>query len=893
MNQNYNNNEYEIKDTDTMGYQSRYPLANTPGAELQQMNYKEWMDRCTNGESIDVFGDTAGAVRNTLIIGTGVAWALLGLIPVVGGPASAIAGLFNVLLPYWWPEQAGPPGTPQAQYTWKQLMAGAEDITNKKIQESAKSYATAQWQRVQTYQADFTQARCDWIQDRNNEIKKSRLQDAFDDFNDELQGSMPFFRVQGFEVQMLSMYAQAANMHLLLLRDVVQNGLSWGFLQSEVDRYYLNPQGNQGLLQLLGTYTNYCIDWYNKGLQEQYATGDWNKFNNFRTTMTIAVLDTVSVWPTFDPRQYALPTKSQLTRMVYTPRVGDTARSYRPSQPINAQENSIVSIPRLFAWLREVEASTPRETPGSSYSMIWYKQTFQNTLGGSQWSISKGTTSADDVRTMLTIPSPQFQDDVLKIKNRFYNYLGPFDDYTVDKWTFSLTHSADQNFEMNPYASDITRLYGLPCRGQDSGICEPCDEEHPCINEPPNTTMPCEDKQLYSHRLSYIGAGENTYSKNNLTYFGYGWTHVSADAHNLVDVKKITQIPAVKGSSISGDARVIKGSGSTGGDLIKLSTGGSVTVKVTMPISVSKQTQWYQIRMRYANDETNLLRLVVKSDFEEWSRVQQLPGTYLGEELIFQSFAYRNLVDGIATYEEKYILELTLENLGNPNDIDINTNLLIDKIEFIPIEGSVGEYKANQAVEEARKVVNALFTGAAKNALKLNVTDYAVDQASNLVECVSDEFHAQEKMILLDQVKFAKRLSQTRNLLHYGDFESSNWSGENGWKTSHHVHVTANNPIFKGRYLHMPGVTSSPFSNTVYPTYVYQKVDESKLKSYTRYLVRGFVGNSKDLELLVERYGKDVHVEMDVPDDIRYTLPMNECGGFDRCKSASDQTRTP
>ncbi|WP_257145446.1 hypothetical protein, partial [Bacillus cereus] len=42
---------------------------------------------------------------------------------------------------------------------------------------------------------------------------------------------------------------------------------------------------------------------------------------------------------------------------------------------------------------------------------------------------------------------------------------------------------------------------------------------------------------------------------------------------------------------------------------------------------------------------------------------------------------------------------------------------------------------------------------------------------------------------------------------------------------------------------------SPQFSNNIYPTYAYQKVDESKLKSYTRYLVRGFVGNSKDLEL--------------------------------------------
>ncbi|WP_257205158.1 toxin Cry1Ac domain D-VI-related protein, partial [Bacillus cereus] len=65
------------------------------------------------------------------------------------------------------------------------------------------------------------------------------------------------------------------------------------------------------------------------------------------------------------------------------------------------------------------------------------------------------------------------------------------------------------------------------------------------------------------------------------------------------------------------------------------------------------------------------------------------------------------------------------------------------------------EYQAKQDLEKAREAVNALFTSDAKNDLKLNITDYAVDQAANLVECVSEDFHAQAKRILLDQVKFA------------------------------------------------------------------------------------------------------------------------------------------
>ncbi|PEA06278.1 hypothetical protein [Bacillus cereus] len=156
MNQNDSNNEYEILSNGYMACQPRYPFAQAPGSEFQGINYKDWMNMCTNGEAGDIFGDIAGAIRNGLIIGTGIAWALLGLIPAYG------------------------------------------------------------------------------------------------------------------------------------------------------------PQHPQ------------CVRWYNTGLQEQYDTRYWSKFNNFRTTMTISVLDTVAVWPTFNPKLYTLPTKSQLTRMVYTQKVGAT-----------------------------------------------------------------------------------------------------------------------------------------------------------------------------------------------------------------------------------------------------------------------------------------------------------------------------------------------------------------------------------------------------------------------------------------------------------------------------------------------------------------------------------------------------------------------------------------
>ncbi|MGG1151499.1 NPP1 family protein [Bacillus wiedmannii] len=179
----------------------------------------------------------------------------------------------------------------------------------------------------------------------------------------------------------------------------------------------------------------------------------------------------------------------------------------------------------------------------------------------------------------------------------------------------------------------------------------------------------------------------------------------------------------------------------------------------------------------------------------------------------------------------------------------------------------------NQNIAAVREAVNALFSN---HTLQLKVTDYHVDQVAKLVECISDQNHSKEKMCLLDQVKLAKRLSRERNLLNYGDFESSNWAGADGWNISAHVYTIADNLIFKDHYLNMPSVNNPILSDKIFPTYAYQKIEESKLKPYTRYMVRGFVGSSKDLEILVARHGKEVHKRMNVPNDI---IPTNPCTG--------------
>ncbi|OOR09355.1 hypothetical protein BW897_28085 [Bacillus cereus] len=179
----------------------------------------------------------------------------------------------------------------------------------------------------------------------------------------------------------------------------------------------------------------------------------------------------------------------------------------------------------------------------------------------------------------------------------------------------------------------------------------------------------------------------------------------------------------------------------------------------------------------------------------------------------------------------------------------------------------------NQNVIKARHAVNALFTN---HTLQLKVTDYDIDQTADLVECAFVNRHSKEKMMLIDQVKSAKRLSQKRNLLNDGDFELSNWSGENGWEKNNYVVFASDNPMFKGRYLNIPGATT--VRGKTFPTYVYQRVDESKLKPYTRYVVRGFVGNSHNLEVFVARYDKKVCQKMNVRNESSSPIVSNTNG---------------
>nr|AQM56938.1 Cry32Ea-like protein [Bacillus thuringiensis] len=846
------------------------------------MDYKELMNKCEWGESGELFADELGPVRDLLIISTGIGWALLGFVPGIGPVLSAVAGVLNVAIPYLWPEDAGDPGTPQAQISWDKMMTAAEQITNKAIAEQARAQAITELQGIQAAIRLYRDAACNWEKNPNNPQLKETVRTQFVATNTILYNRMPYFSARGSETSLLTAYVEAATLHLGLLKDAARFGLQWGMDPSIVNVYYGYLTNN------IATYTNHCTRWYNTGLQQQYNTGDWNKFNNFRRNMTMAVLDIVAVWPTFDIKLYEVPTKSQLTRTVYTPLEGNVGGNWLSPEPvpsIDVIEGNIVDTPGLFKWLHNISFEAIDGGVNTSVIKgrgIKYRYTLRDLIIDGGYQGERGTK-----KETLPVTLPVGSEDrylpvgnVWHVTNQLFSSGGAS---VVTGWLFR--GMEPDLLSAIPVFWDINSSYnsssGLPCRGMNS-VCETCDPN--CMPEIPSGGSICDRPSQYGNRLSYVGLGMLNSDYRDFVssptryaaYIGYGWTHVSADENNQIYPNMITQIPAVKGYITYGNASVVKGPGSTGGDLVKLPVPEGRTaalgIPFTHPFNDTSLIKSYNIRLRYAsNADVNVFCTLQKftddGDIEEIYEYYTLPATSSDNSLSYNSFGYYNLsgleLNIMPGYERIHIY-----NEGGGD-------LILDKIEFIPIEGTLEEYQANQDLEKAKKAVNALFKSDAKNTLQLNVTDYLVDQAAKLVECMSDEIYPQEKMCLLDLVKVAKRLSQARNLLKYGDFDSDNWSGENGWKTSSNVSVRADDPIFKGRYLHMPGANIPQFSDTVFPTYAYQKIDESKLKPYTRYMVRGFVGNSKELEVFVQRYDKEIHKNMNVPYGIPPTNPCD------------------
>ncbi|MEC2714605.1 insecticidal delta-endotoxin Cry8Ea1 family protein [Bacillus cereus] len=844
-----NQNEYEIIDatpsTSVSNDSSRYPFANEPTNALQNMNYKDYL-RMSKSYNSEFTNNYEAFISTGSAIGTGlkILGSVFGFLGVPG--ASAVGSILGAVIPLLFP---GPD-------PWEAFMAQVEELINQKITENTRNTALARLQGLSNAVAVYAESLERFLENPNDTRLRSVVQTQYIALEIDFVNAMPLFAISGQEVPLLAVYAQAAGLHLMLLRDATLHGEAIGLTQSEITGYY-NRQ-----VEYTAQYTDYCVKWYRTGLNRLIGTNaeQWIKYNRFRREMTIMVLDTIYLYPFYDPHLYPLETIGKLTRKIYTDPLGFSITGISGSRPpwfnharsFSDIENAAISPPGFAERLDQLQIYTRQSNDANFRKHYWagHLVTYETNAGSNSKTYGDVSNSTSSQNISL------LNQDVYRVRSTmttYWNLLNAPHNLMVVKAQFDKININNGLSTTNYVAANES--YGYVDERDSS-------DEIPLLIEPPTEYGNFDE---YTHRLSSVTIAPLQSNSYGLVPV-LGWTHTSANVGQRfqADPERITQYPMVMVHRSVSDTSVAAGPGFTGGDILRRIGPGTVgSFLFDQPTS----SQRYRVRIRYAatadldfyvlRNETN----INNSRFKKTMNA--------GETLTYKSFKFAEFSSSFQFMEHSTYLTINVRNFSSGQEV------YIDRMELIPVDAT---YEAEQDLETAKKAVNALFTNT-KDGLRPGVTDYEVNQAANLVECISDDLYPNEKRLLFDAVREAKRLSEARNLLQDPDFQEIN--GENGWTASTGVEIIEGDAVFKGRYLRLPGARE--IDTETYPTYVYQKIEEGVLKPYTRYRLRGFVGSSQGLEIYTIRHQTN-RIVKNVPDDlIPDVTSVNTGGGINRC----------
>ncbi|GGZ95163.1 hypothetical protein GCM10010371_63850 [Streptomyces subrutilus] len=240
-------------------------------------------------------------------MGKDVLIGMTGFIPGVGWLAGLGLGwLLNALAP-----------SPGAD-VWDSIKDRVEKLIDQKLEES---YFEARKKALLGIQ-DIAEDYCFTVQAEAPNY--GRVIARFDAAEQKLNSEMHEFQHEIHKVPVLPLFVQAANMHLMLLRDVVQHGSTWGLPSRDIDRYKarLAERTDPGLSGTPKSYVGWAYRTYQKGYEDlgwdvermSYERGMWtNGYGQFRA------------WPYLDVVKFPKGAKVELGYEVF---VGPLGRIY-------------------------------------------------------------------------------------------------------------------------------------------------------------------------------------------------------------------------------------------------------------------------------------------------------------------------------------------------------------------------------------------------------------------------------------------------------------------------------------------------------------------------------------------------------------------------------------
>ncbi|MGE7625534.1 insecticidal delta-endotoxin Cry8Ea1 family protein, partial [Viridibacillus sp. NPDC096237] len=258
-------------------------------------------------------------------------------------PASLLASIWDVFMPATSSNQTD---------IWKQLEEYIETHIDSKITDYHSYLMGANFGRATSFLEDYQRILQIYNDSRNSlarvEEPGAPVLEAARAADREFKGFIKVIQTPEkstdsvYQQITAPIFVQAANAHLLLLRDIILYAEEWGIDKDQLEGYRDEQK------KLIREYTDYAMRVYNDGLekrkkeaeqintQEKFRNTDrWNHINEYVREYTLSVLDFVALFPSTNPSEYSRGAMHQNSRQIYSDIGGKVQPKEKTWQDIN------------------------------------------------------------------------------------------------------------------------------------------------------------------------------------------------------------------------------------------------------------------------------------------------------------------------------------------------------------------------------------------------------------------------------------------------------------------------------------------------------------------------------------------------------------------------------
>lgn len=252
---------------------------------------------------------------------------VLGALKQIPKAGALVSGLIGFL----WPE----PG----KDSWAQMRSRIEALINQRLADFKYQEVKDWLNGLKNVLDGYTLAL-----DASRNSSASYITEKYNAAVSHFEAASPHFKTKDYEMLLLPLFAQMANMHLSLLRDGVLHGAEWGWTEK------IRKSIDTNLKNLIKTYGDWAQRWYQKSYEtfSVPSRGNnkkaWAARNHYVRSMTLQVLDYAFYWPYFDPSAGAPP---KLTRELYSDPHGSADAT---ENPLNVDGTVRARLAGLTVW---------------------------------------------------------------------------------------------------------------------------------------------------------------------------------------------------------------------------------------------------------------------------------------------------------------------------------------------------------------------------------------------------------------------------------------------------------------------------------------------------------------------------------------------------------------